>query len=106
MSRRTVRIGLLLIGLLATAGLGYRAVEDEASLGRADREAATLDRTAEQALQALLDLRGSLHAYVAPGQGVPFWSGRADETLDTLRQRLVALDGAVAPIGEIGRAHV
>lgn len=99
MTRKPVRLGLLIVGLLVTAGLGYRAVEDEASLGRAAREGTLLDRTAEQALQALLDLRGSLHAYVAPGQGVAFWSGRAEETLDALRQRLVTLDSAVSPIG-------
>ena len=36
-----------------------------------------------------------MHAYVAPGQGLPFWAKRAQENIDALRQTLVALDGIV-----------
>ncbi|HEX7283505.1 MAG TPA: hypothetical protein VF239_15720, partial [Vicinamibacterales bacterium] len=99
MSRKPYRFGLLIIGLLVTAGLGYRAVEDETSLGRAYREGAALDRAAGQATEALLNLRASLHAYVAPGQGLPFWSGRAQESIETLREQVVALDTAAARQG-------
>ena len=99
MSRRPYRFGLLIIGLLVTAGLGYRAVEDETSLGRAYREGVALDRAAGQALEALLDLRASLHAYVAPGQGLPFWSRRAEETIEKLRDQLVALDAGASRHG-------
>ena len=98
MDQKPYRFGLLIIGLLVTAVLGYRAVEDETSLGRASREGAAYDRAAGQALEALLDLRASLHAYVAPGQGVPFWSRRSEESLDTLREQVVALDAAARRI--------
>ena len=98
MDQKPYRFGLLIIGLLVTAMLGYRAVEDETSLGRASREGAAHDRAAGQALEALLDLRASLHAYVAPGQGVPFWSRRSEEILDALREHVVALDAAVTPL--------
>lgn len=99
MSRKPVRFGLLIVGLLITAALGYRAVDDEASLGRSYRESVAHNIAAGQALEALLDLRASLHAYVAPGQGVPFWSRRSEQLLDALRQHLVTLDAAVAPNG-------
>jgi hypothetical protein len=99
MSRKPYRFGLLIIGLLVTAGVGYRAVEDEASLGRAYREGAAVDRAAGQALEALLNLRASLHAYVAPGQGLPFWSRHAEQTINTVREQLVALDAALARQG-------
>lgn len=99
MSRKPYRFGLLIIGLLVSAGLGYRAVEDETSLGRAYREGVALDRAAGQALEALLDLRASMHAYVAPGQGIPFWSRRAEETIERLREQLVALDAGAARHG-------
>jgi hypothetical protein len=99
MYRRTVRIACLLIGLLATAGLAYRTLQDENALGRerqaAESGVAAVNRTAE----LLLDLRASLHAYVAPGQGLPFWGKRAQETLDQLRQSLVELDTLVTPTG-------
>lgn len=97
MDRKPSRFGLLIIGLLATALLGYRAAEDETSLGRASRDGVAHDRAADQAIEALLDLRASLHAYVAPGQGVPFWSSRSAEILDRLREQLATLDAAMAP---------
>ena len=96
MSRKPVRFGLLIVGLLITAAVAYRAAANEASLGRAYRESVAHNMAAGQALEALLDLRGALHAYVAPGQGVPFWSRRAEQLLNTLREQLVSLDAAVA----------
>ena len=99
MSRKPVRFGLLIVGLLITAALAFRAVDNEASLGRAYRESVTHNLASGQALEALLDLRASLHAYVAPGQGVPFWSRRSEQLLDSLRQHLVTLDAAVAHNG-------
>jgi hypothetical protein len=99
MSRKPVRFGLLIVGLLITAAVAYRAVDNEASLGRVYRESVAHNLAAGQALEALQDLRASLYAYVAPGQGVPFWSRRAEQLLDSLRQHLVALDAAVAPRG-------
>jgi hypothetical protein len=99
MYRRTVRIACLVIGLLATAGVAYRILHDEDALNR-DRQsaaagAAAVSRTAE----LLLDVRASLHAYVAPGQGLPFWGKRAQETIDQLRQSLVDLDARVMLLG-------
>jgi hypothetical protein len=99
MSGKPVRIACLLIGLLATGALGYRALQNEEQLSRSHRESAIADAAAEQALQAILDLRASLHAYVAPGQGIVFWAGRAGHNFDALRQHLVTLDTATAPLG-------
>ena len=96
MDQKPYRFGLLIIGLLVTIAVAYRVVEDETSLGRASREGVAHERAAGQALEALLDLRASLHAYVAPGQGVPFWSQRSEESIDRLREQVVALDAALA----------
>ncbi len=90
---------MLIVGLLITAALAYRAVDNEVSLGRAYRQSVAHNNAAGQALEALLDLRGSLHAYVAPGQGVPFWSRRSEQLLDTLRESLATLDAAMATSG-------
>ena len=99
MFRRTVRIACLVVGLLATAGLAYRTLQDEDALepraaGRHHGPAA-VDQTAE----LLLDLRASLHAYVAPGQGLPFWGKRAQETIDQLRQSLARARRIGVPTG-------
>src|SRR6185503_19890472 len=57
-------------------------------------ETAALAAVAQTA-ELLLDVRASLHAYVAPGQGLPFWGKRAQETIDRLRQSLIDLDQMV-----------
>ena len=99
MGRRSVRISLVIFALLASAGLGYRVMDDERALAAARQQGAGIDRAAEDALTALLDLRGSLYAYVAPGQGTGFWGARVGTQLDTLRQRLVTLDAALSESG-------
>ena len=99
MFRGPVRIAVVVLGLLLTIAAGYRAFDDEASLNRERQVAATGDAAVGKALEQLLDIRASLHAYVAPGQGLPFWTKRAQETIDTLRQTLVSLEGTTAPVG-------
>ena len=99
MFRRSVRVTCLVLGLLATAGISYRVLQDEESLDRARQGAASAEAAADQTAELLLDLRSSLHAYVAPGQGLPFWAKRAEETLESLRQSLATLDALVAPSG-------
>ncbi|MEY4636320.1 MAG: hypothetical protein RJA55_2118 [Acidobacteriota bacterium] len=79
--------------------MGYRAVTDEAGLAAERQRGAALDQAAEEALATLLDARGSLCAYIAPGQGTTFWGARAGTLLDTLRQRVVTLDAEVAGSG-------
>lgn len=99
MGRRPVRIALFAFALLATAGLGYRAMADQTGLAAARQDGAATDQAAEEALVALLDVRGSMYAYVAPNQGTEFWARRVGTLLDTLRQRLVTLDAAAAASG-------
>ena len=99
MLSRSVRIACLVVGVLATAGLAFRAIQDESSLTKIRQDAASVDRAVDETVELLLDLRASLHAYVAPGQGLPFWGKRAQETIETLRQKLQALDEMVAPSG-------
>ena len=99
MFRRTVRIACLLVGLAATAGLSYRVFQDEDTLTREQRTAAVATEASSQTAELLLDLRASLHAYVAPGQGLPFWSKRAQDGIAALRQSLEAFDAAVSPTG-------
>jgi hypothetical protein len=98
MFSKPVRFGLLIVGLLITAALTYRVVDDEASLGRGYRQADAHSRAATQAFEALLDLRASLHAYVAPGQGLPFWSRRSQDAIGIVREQLATLETALTPL--------
>jgi hypothetical protein len=99
MLRRSVRITCLVVGVLATAGLSYRAYQNESSLSKARQDADAAERTTGETADLLLDLRASLHAYVAPGQGLPFWGKRAQESIETLKQKLQALDEMAARTG-------
>jgi hypothetical protein len=99
MFRRTARIACLVLGLLATAGLVFRAFQDEHALNKARQDAAAADTAVSRTSELLLDIRASMNAYVAPGQGLPFWAKRAQENIDQLRQNLMALDAMVAANG-------
>ena len=100
MFRRSVRIACLVLGLLATAGVAYRTLQDEDALSRERAAAASAQAAVSRTAELLLDLRASLHAYVAPGQGLPFWGKRAQETHRPASARaLVDLDGIVTPTG-------
>jgi len=99
MGRRSARLSLFVVALLVSAGLGYRALADERAVTTARHDGAGIDQAAEEALAALLDVRGSMYAYVAPNQGTEFWGRRVSALLDTLRQRVVTLDAAVAASG-------
>src|SRR4029453_11599086 len=99
MFRRSVRIACLVLGLLATAGVAYRTLQDEDALGRERAAAASAQVAVSRTAELLLEVRASLHAYVAPGQGLPFWGKRAQETIESLRQSILDLDRMVNPIG-------
>src|SRR5687768_13015726 len=99
MFRRSVRITCLVVGVLATVGLVVRAIQDESSLSKARQETDAADRAVVETVELLLDLRASLHAYVAPGQGLPFWGKRAQDTIGSLKQKLQAIDDSLARSG-------
>lgn len=100
MSRTPVRVACLVIALLATGGIGYRVFQVEHTLNTQSADARAAEAAANQIEQSLIDLRASLHAYVAPGQGLPFWAKRAQDTIESLRDNLKALDTTVAPTGD------
>ena len=77
MLRRSVRMFVLLLTVAATAGIVWKATTNEQMRGRGRLASQQMDATAADALYTLADLRSSLHAYVAPGQGHDFWSARA-----------------------------
>jgi hypothetical protein len=99
MFRKTVRIACLVIGQLATAGLAYRALQDEDALEREQQAAVTAEAAVTHTAGLLHEVRASLHAYVAPGQGLPFWGKRAQETIGQLRESLADLEKIVGPTG-------
>ncbi|MDH4062914.1 MAG: hypothetical protein OEW19_00835 [Acidobacteriota bacterium] len=96
MRRRPVRILVLLLTVVVTAVAVWRATLTEQSRGRARLSDQRVDAEAADAIYALADLRASLHAYVAPGQGLTFWSARAAEQLQRLRTLTGGIEEATA----------
>ncbi|MGE3189884.1 MAG: hypothetical protein AB7N90_09400 [Vicinamibacterales bacterium] len=96
MKNRWLRLLLVVLALGGTVGLGYRAWQDEQAR---DAEAASARNQATRADRALIkigDLRASLHAYVAAGQGQAFWTARTTVLLDELRTAMLSMDAAAA----------
>lgn len=99
MMRRSFRVLVLLLTVVVTAGVVWRATVNEQARGRMRLAAQQNDAAAADAIFELTDLRSSLHAYVAPGQGLDFWSKRARAQIDSLNTRLRAVEPAATAAG-------
>lgn len=86
-----MRLAIVLLVLMATAGLGYRAYQDELALRQNAGTARQAVDLADRTLTAAADLRAALHAYVAPGQGSPFWVSRSGVLVEELQTGLTSL---------------
>ncbi|MGH9200584.1 MAG: GAF domain-containing protein [Vicinamibacterales bacterium] len=82
-----------------TGALGYRVLVDERVLTSQRKRLVSIDASIEDGLRTLSDVRGSMHAYVAPGQRSTVWEARSAALLDKLRQQLIALDAAADSSG-------
>lgn len=91
MTRRGVRLALLLLFVttLATAAWFAFQAERRAAVDRAG--AKRFDASTRRALDALNDARGGVQAYVAPGQGLPFWRTRVASSLQAAGSELTTL---------------
>jgi hypothetical protein len=94
MSRRSLRVLLVLLALTAAGAAVYHGFNNERTRQDVRRVARASDQAAEQALAQLAELRASLYAYVAAGQSDAYWTTRAGTLLDATRARLVQLDTA------------
>ena len=103
MMRRWVRVLVLLLTVAVTAGIVWRATVNEQIRGRMRLAAQQADVLAADAIFEFIDLRSTLHAYVAPGQGEGFWAARAQTQLSSLRGRVreleAAAEAAAHPLG-------
>jgi hypothetical protein len=99
MTRRSVRVTLVCLGVVLTAALGYRVMVAEQNLSSERQQLSHTDASIDEILLTLSDLRGVLHAYVAPGQRSATWEARSSALFDKLRQQLIALDAAADSSG-------
>ncbi len=84
----------LTCGILAFLAVGAAAFLLNSSNQHIAQQAASLrafDQHARDASDALVEARVSQQAYVAVGQGIPFWTGRASAALQSATTALTAL---------------
>jgi hypothetical protein len=94
MMHRPVRVLVLLLTVAVTAGVVWRATTKEQERGRMRMASQQREAGAADAILELADLRSTLYAYPAPGQGIDFWSKRALALLDSINNRLRDLEPA------------
>src|SRR4029453_10780285 len=99
MTRRSVRVTLVGFGVLLTAALSYRVLADERSLSSERQQLSFIDTSIDDVLRTLSDVRGALHAYVAPGQRSSVWEARSAALFDKPPQQLIALDATADSSG-------
>jgi hypothetical protein len=98
---RFVRVLLVVLAVMATAGLAYRGVQDELETTRQNGRTREVERAADQALTFAADLRAALFAYVAAGQEHDYWTTRSGALVEGLRASIGELSAA-APAADAG----
>jgi hypothetical protein len=103
-TNRWIRLLLAILAMAAASAAAYRVVENEQRLAQHSSITTAAVSAADAARSSLDGLESTLHAYVAPGQGIDSWTSRASGLLDHLRTALLTLDGSTgvggASLGE------
>jgi hypothetical protein len=86
-----VRLALLLLFLAASAATGYVIWTSEMKLNAATGAARRFDADAVAAQRVIIELRASQQAYVAAGQGEPFWIAKVASATSDLKASMAAL---------------
>ena len=90
---------LALIAITAIAAAGYRIFRAEQQLTTETRALVAGTDSADAAIETVGEIKAALHAYVAPGQSLDYWTARARSLLDKLRGTLLELDRSSSPMG-------
>jgi hypothetical protein len=99
LSNRWIRFLLAVLAIAAASAAAYRVVQNEQRIVQDNAAARGAILSADAALAAVEELKATLHAYVAPGQGADFWTARAGLLLDKARSALLELDPAANAAG-------
>lgn len=99
MFNRWVRFLIAVVAISAAGAAAYFVVAKEQQLARERVATESAGLAIESALVTLAEIKATLHAYVAPGQGLPFWVARSGVLLDKLRGTLIEIDPTAAAAG-------
>ena len=99
MSNRWLRFVIALLALAAAGAAGFKIFDQEQQFVTNAAALSTATRAAESAATTTAEIKAALHAYVAAGQGQPFWTSRAQTLFDALRDAVLELDGKGSTLG-------
>lgn len=94
MKHRRVRVVLAVVVVLAAIGGGIHVFRTARQIARLQASADRFNDLARKALDEADRVRAGQRAYVAPGQGLSFWTSRIALTLTALQADLTALHNA------------
>jgi hypothetical protein len=98
-SNRWLRFVIALLALTAAAAAAFKIFDQEQRFVANSTTLGAAARAAESATTTATEIKAALHAYVAAGQGQPFWTSRARTLLDALRDAVLELDGLGSTLG-------
>jgi CHASE3 domain sensor protein len=97
MRSRALRLTFAAAALITIGAAAFLLIRCERQIGRLDASVRAFDQHAREAVDALADARAAQHAYVAAGQGAPFWTSRVSVTTEAATTALKALRLSAGP---------
>src|SRR3954469_17100360 len=91
MRSRALRLTFGAAALLAIGAAAFLLIRSERQIRLVAASVRALDQHAREATDALTDLRVAQQAYVAAGQGAPFWMAKVSSTTEAATATLAAL---------------
>ena len=79
------------LAFLAIGAAAFLLIRSEQQIGRQTASLHAFDQHARDASDALVDARVGQQAYVAAGQGVPFWTSKTSAAIEAATSALTAL---------------
>ncbi len=95
---------MVLVFVAAAAAAAHQVFERSKGIDRACERVAAVAISTAQADLALVEAAAAQRAYVAPGQGVDFWFGKADESIGGARLVMTALQAQASSAAASARA--
>ena len=91
MFSRTLRLTFGILAFLAIGAAAFLLHRSDQQIAQQAASLRAFDQRARDASDALVDARVSQQAYVAAGQGIPFWTGRTSAAIQSATSALTAL---------------
>jgi hypothetical protein len=97
MRSRALRLTFGAAALITIGAAAFLLIRSERQIRRLDASVRAFDQHAREAVDALADARAAQHAYVAAGQGAPFWMSKVSATTEAATAALKSLRQSAGP---------